>query len=62
MNPQPRKPTVTNPTTAIAQQGGDHLGVRPTCEPDRLGLSRPVKLMLRPSLSIQAFLQPPWHV
>jgi hypothetical protein len=33
MNPQPSKPTITNPMTAIAQSGGDHLGVRPACEP-----------------------------
>src|SRR5258708_33202158 len=33
MNPQPSKPTITNPMTVIAQSGGDHLGVRPACEP-----------------------------
>jgi hypothetical protein len=33
MNPQPNKPTITNPMTAIAQSGGDHLGGRSACEP-----------------------------
>jgi hypothetical protein len=60
MNPQPNKPIVTNPMTAIAQSGGDHLGVRPACERSRaLGdCGCPIRLMRRPSVSIQAFLQP----
>ena len=64
MNPQPSKPTITNPMTAIAQSGGDHLGVRPSCDPvacsRRLWL--PNEIDARSERVDTGFLADSWHV
>jgi hypothetical protein len=61
MNPQPSKPIVSSPMTAIRQPSGDRLGVRPDCEPDSHGLGdcrAHLEWMRHPSLPIQAFCSP----